>query len=297
MGQIPTKHKFILVAAFVILISAGILSIQTIYEYKEAQQEYKELRDFSESVHKEKNFENIENIGNIGYNEEELQVPEDKPILADVPDFEIDLEQLRSKNQEFVAWLYIGAIDIGYPVVQGEDNEYYLNHTFERQENASGCIFLDYRQKPDFTSYNTFVYGHNMKDQSMFGSIKRFLYDEKLIGQDPYFYLYTRQGILRYQIYAYYQDTPESKSFWTCNTKQEYEKYVPATVKKSVNQEWSAQIMEELKNNKESSDNKEVEYPKSVVLVTCVGSGASKQRIFMHGFLVDEYQNKTDTLN
>ena len=55
----------------------------------------------------------------------------------------VDFDALRAINEDVVAWVYIEDTGINYPVVQGEDNEYYLHHTFERKENFSGAIFMD----------------------------------------------------------------------------------------------------------------------------------------------------------
>ena len=87
--------------------------------------------------------------------------------------FRVNFDALAAENPDTVGWVYVGACDISYPIVQGEDNEFYLHQTFEKQANNSGAIFLDYENKPDFTDFNTFVYGHNMKNGSMFGKFRR----------------------------------------------------------------------------------------------------------------------------
>ena len=88
----------------------------------------------------------------------------------------VDFDALRAINEDVVAWVYIEDTGINYPVVQGEDNEYYLHHTFERKENFSGAIFMDITCHPDFTSDNSILFGHNLKTGEMFGMLKR-LYD------------------------------------------------------------------------------------------------------------------------
>ena len=283
------------------MISSGILLICNYHEYLSAQAEYERLQDMarvpieqkdediSDEIHtditpnqiqegQQKKKENLTSTTDT----EELLMNQNR---SDFPELEIDYSELKKKNEDFVAWLYVGAVGINYPVVQAKDNEYYLNHTFEKQGNASGCIFMDCGQKQDLSSYNTFLYGHNMKDFSMFGSLKRFLYDDSLVEQGPYFYLYTEEGIRRYQIYAYYMDTPESKSFWHCQNKQEYRQYMLSTIKKSANQELHKEIGTEIEAYQEA------DIPKSVVLVTCTGVGSNQQRMFVHGVLVDQYQS------
>ena len=70
---------------------------------------------------------------------------------------------------------------IDYPVVQGEDNDYYLYRTFLGEEHIAGCIFMDYRNQPDFSSPRTILYGHNMKDGSMFGQLNT---QSEVIGKE-----------------------------------------------------------------------------------------------------------------
>ncbi|MFQ7519116.1 class B sortase [[Clostridium] scindens] len=62
---------------------------------------------------------------------------------------------------------------VDYPVVQGEDNEYHLHHMFRKEANKAESIFLDYRNRADFRDYRVIIYGHNMKDDSMFSNLKK----------------------------------------------------------------------------------------------------------------------------
>lgn len=68
-------------------------------------------------------------------------------------------------------WFPIG---VDYPVVQGEDNEHYLHYTFDGKENIAGSIFLDYRNRADFTDRKVILYGHNMQDGSMFSHLEKY---------------------------------------------------------------------------------------------------------------------------
>ena len=63
---------------------------------------------------------------------------------------------------------------LDYPVVQGEDNSYYLSHTFRGENNIAGSIFLDYRNSSDFKDGRSIIYGHNMKDGSMFHGLRKY---------------------------------------------------------------------------------------------------------------------------
>ena len=92
----------------------------------------------------------------------------------------IDFDALLAINPDVVGWIEIVGSDISYPVVQTQDNSHYLNHTFEGHRNRSGAIFLDRRDNSDFLSLAR-VYGHNMRDGSMFGTLSDWQGDKIII--------------------------------------------------------------------------------------------------------------------
>ena len=112
----------------------------------------------------------------------------------------VDFTALQGINDDIIGWLKVGALDISYPVTQASDNDYYLHLTFELVQNAAGCIFVDSQNRPDFQDDNTIVYGHNMKDGSMFGTLKNFVQDG-VYESDPYFWIYTPDRIYKYEIF------------------------------------------------------------------------------------------------
>ena len=75
---------------------------------------------------------------------------------------------------DFAALDDVNGTVLNYPVVQGNDNSYYLSHLFDGSDNAGGCLFLDSRNNSDFTDDNTIIYGHNMKNGTMFASINQY---------------------------------------------------------------------------------------------------------------------------
>lgn len=80
----------------------------------------------------------------------------------------IDFDALKKKNKDVRAWLYSAGTPIDYPVVQGPDNQYYLYRMFNGEYNGKGSLFIDYRCENPFSDFNTIIYGHRMKDGSMF---------------------------------------------------------------------------------------------------------------------------------
>ncbi len=113
----------------------------------------------------------------------------------------INFKELHEINTDVIAWLRVGALDISYPVAQAADNDYYLHRTFERQDNFAGCIFLNCDNSRYFTDQNSIVYGHNMKNGSMFGNLKRFK-EQEVYNSNPYFWIFTEDLIYQYRIFS-----------------------------------------------------------------------------------------------
>ena len=111
------------------------------------------------------------------------------------PPLAIDMEMLKEMNGDFRGWFYFPAVEVSYPVVQGEDNNYYLKHSFEDEKSNSCSIFMDCGASSDWSDRNTFVFGHNMRDGSMFGTFKKLVDDPSLLEANPRFYIYTEDEV------------------------------------------------------------------------------------------------------
>lgn len=128
---------------------------------------------------------------------EENQEKKQLPVMRNP----IDFEELNKINPEVIGWIRIGALGKSYPVAQAKDNDFYLHRTFEKQDNFAGCIFLNCDNSKYFTDQNSIIYGHNMKDGSMFGTLKNFG-DQELYDKNPYFWVFTPKLIFQYQIFS-----------------------------------------------------------------------------------------------
>lgn len=113
----------------------------------------------------------------------------------------LDFAPLTAVNGEIIAWLTVDGTEIDYPVVQAQDNDYYLTHDAERNKNRNGALFLDYRVHPDFSDFNNVVYGHNMKSGRMFGTLERFK-EKAYFDEHPTGTLYTPEKTYRLAIFA-----------------------------------------------------------------------------------------------
>lgn len=123
-------------------------------------------------------------------------LPEEASALAN-----INLETLRTVNPDVIGWIMIPDTEISYPLLQGEDNKYYLSHNWKRKSSGSGSIFLESTNSRDLTDFHTIVYAHRMRNDTMFGELK--YYRESDFWQEhPYVYLATDGGVSCYEIFA-----------------------------------------------------------------------------------------------
>ncbi len=119
-----------------------------------------------------------------------------------IPPVNVDHESLLAQNPDYRGWIYIEALpNISYPIMQSTDNDYYLHRTFDGVGLFAGSIFIDYQNKGDFSDPNTVVYGHNMKDDSMFGILQS-MRDDALYEKSPYFWILTPQGSYKYKMFC-----------------------------------------------------------------------------------------------
>ncbi|EGP9899719.1 class B sortase, partial [Listeria monocytogenes] len=86
-----------------------------------------------------------------------------------------ELRDLQKLNKDMVGWLTIADTEIDYPILQSTDNDYYLHHNYKNEKARAGSIFKDYRNTNEFLDKNTIIYGHNMKDGSMFADLRKYL--------------------------------------------------------------------------------------------------------------------------
>lgn len=125
-------------------------------------------------------------------------------------EYKIDFAKLKQKNSDAIAWIKVNGTDIDFPVVKGTDNSYYLTHNFDKEKNKAGWIFADYRNKFDGTDKNIIIYGHNMKNGSMFASLKDVIKEEWYNNENnKYIALITENENCKYQVLSVYQTETE----------------------------------------------------------------------------------------
>ena len=199
-----------LIAAIAVFCYAAFNLYHIYTEYKKGTDEYNQIEEMAVT---ERDADSAEVAG---------------PNAQLKPPIEVDFDKLKSVNEDVVGWIYVDALpDISYPIVKGKDNQTYLHQTYEKNYNFAGTIFVDYENSGDFSDCNTLVYGHNMKNGSMFGHLKKFREDDKLYKQDKYFWILTPERNYRYEIITAYTTGVNSDTYTLFKGPgEEFEKYL-----------------------------------------------------------------------
>ena len=184
-------------AALFFLAIAGIsiavfIIIRDQVEYHAAQNEYKQLRDYSPVWDK---------MATPSPSPPPPPIPVDEveEALPDEPEPEVDLLEI---NPDYIGWIKIAGTPIDYPIVQGRDNEKYIRHTFTGEYNRAGTIFMDWKSKGAFNAPLPLLYGHNLRDGGMFAHLHNYRFDS-FLDEHPIINVITKDDeALTYRIFA-----------------------------------------------------------------------------------------------
>ena len=211
MKTIRTVFRRILYVAALVTFLAGTAMAWNVYQgYQKGRDTYKELEDTytfvpADSVDSEN--PDVSAKGDLAVSNTAEDIYADKGnekggVPPDAPArIKVDWEALKELNPDVVAWITLPAVDLSYPVVQGEDNDYYLHRSINGEYLFAGCIFLDWHNSPEFKNYNSILYGHNMRDGSMFANLKQYN-DSGALEACPYFWIYTPIEDILYRIFS-----------------------------------------------------------------------------------------------
>lgn len=140
--------------------------------------------------------------------------PEQTDLMKKIiPPISVDFEALRAQNDDVIGWIYCPGTVINYPIVQGDDNSYYLNHLVSREYNACGTIFLDIEHSASFDEPNAVLYGHAMLNGSMFASISNYR-DQTYFDEHPIMYLLTPEKNYMVKLFSGYDTVAMSDSYY-----------------------------------------------------------------------------------
>lgn len=123
---------------------------------------------------------------------------------------QIDFNSLKNTNSDVVGWIIVDGTNINYPVVKTQDNDYYLNHNFNHNDDSTGWPFMDYRNNIGMSDDNTIFYGHNLLNNTSFGSISKIFTNNWIRNSSGKIIYLTHNTLYTYQIFSAYYINPES---------------------------------------------------------------------------------------
>lgn len=178
----------------------------------------------------------------------------------------VDFEGLWETNQDVYAWITIPGTDIDYPILQHEtDNTYYLNYNIDGSYGYPGCIYTENLNQKDFNDNNTVIYGHNMKNGTMFSQLHKYE-DANFFEENKEIYIYTPEKELKYTIFAaYIYDDRHLLYSFDFSQEEVYASYLEEILNmRSMN----ALVREDVEVTTED---------KIITLVTCIGNQPEKR--------------------
>ena len=198
------------------------------------------------------------------------------PSKEDFPELNVDFEGLKKINKDLTAWLYVPCLDISYPVVKENDIDEYLYLGFDKKKSSAGCLFEDVLSDKDFCGMHDMIFGHNMKDGSMFGKLKKLhkAGNEDYIEAEPYIYVWTDNIVYRYEIFAFEITKAGSEAYSAPETDEEYDEFLKYVL-----------------SNNQLSIKKEINFdnrPSILTLSTCSGMAGGNKRFVIHTYKVGE---------
>lgn len=180
----------------------------------------------------------------------------------------VDFDKLLNINEDTVGWIRFNNEKINYPVVQANDNEYYLKYSFDKSYNQCGSIFMDYRNF-SFDDKNVVLFGHAMSNNSMFGSLKDVFDKDFFENEDNNFIqiITPNNETLTYQIFSYY--TIEKEEYYITTAFYNRTEFI--------------EFINTIRNRSYKKFNVEVDYLDNILtLSTCHGSNGTSVRKVIH---------------
>lgn len=198
----------ILIIAIFMLVFSGYKLYGIYSEYREGSKLYDDFADKYISI-EDDDSGNKENKDDPKAKDQSSNTSD----TDDISKIDIDFESLLRVNEDVVGWIYNENTPINYPIVQAGDNDYYLYRMIDKNYNGAGSIFMDYRNNKDFSDLNTLIYGHNMKNDSMFGTLSKYQ-NQEYYEEHPVIYIITPDQSYHMELMAGFV-TPTSANIYS----------------------------------------------------------------------------------
>lgn len=263
MKKKKTKY-FIALIAFLVVIAIGIaLILREAQKRKSAAEKVEEITEAVNDVEPVKDEVEEMPYSNLG---------------IEIPEKNLDWNKLHKENEDIYAWITVTDTTVDYPVLQHPtDNTYYLNNNIDGTPGYPGCIYTEDYNAKDFSDKNTVLYGHNLKDKTMFSSLHNYE-EENTFSKDQYIYIWTENDVFVYKVFAAYEFNSNHLLLnYDYNNEYVYEQYIKDIFNVKDNGYGIANIKDDIDVTKED---------RIITLSTCTTDHNSDQRFLVVGVLI-----------
>ncbi len=256
------KAKALLTASAAIVVIAAVVITSTMLQYKKAENLY--------AGAEETYVEQSSDPSAADSKEADSQAKEPHNWWDCV---DVNVGELAREYPDVVGWIYFENEDISYPIMYSGDNSKYLSTAYTGEKARAGAIFIDGESSPDFSDPHSLVYGHNMRDLSMFGRLRYYKTNPDYYEEHQYFQVFTKDSVYRYQIFAFEEVPDNHDVFWTFGKE-------PANFYKTLEEVESASY---IKSGIKANESDHV-----ITLATCTNK--DEERLIVCAVRTDEYQ-------
>ena len=243
--------KIIRIILLIILICFMCYFSYNIYNYLSEEKANKKLN---------------EDLIDIAITTTEIEIGQDNDNINEMP-IEINFEVLKQKNSDIVGWLYLENSPINFPVVQGKDNDYYLRRLIDGTYNSAGTIFMDYRNDKNMNDWNTIIYGHNMKNSTMFGTLLNYK-EQSYYDEHKIMYYITENKKYKVELIAGYTESSDAVIYNI-----------------STNEHMKYKILESAKNKSTFKSNVEINAEDKILTLSTCSYDFDEARYILMGIL------------
>lgn len=248
------------------------------------------IRNYKMQKDAEEQFQQMAQIVTEVETEAPTETETEAPSVIDergieIPQLALDWAALKEQNGDIYSWIYVPNTNVNYPVLQHEtQHDYYLEYNLDHSKGRPGCIYSQKYNTTTYTDRNTVLYGHNMKNGTMFKTL-HYYEEEEFFNENRYFYIYTPDSVLVYEVLAASEFTNEHVLF----------KYDFTTVD-SLDDYMEGLMASKSKNNHMLEGVEFTEDTKLVTLSTCIYGRANDRWLIVGNLLGEEPMDYTAAL-
>ncbi len=268
-------RKALTLFMLLVFVGSSAVFLHRLEQYRSAQQSYEQAKALAEAQLEEENKVPMAQTPPA----EDVKESEQAPLEEDALYLkELSIDALQKTNAEVRGWIAIPGTVVDYPLMQTKDNSTYLTTAWDGSYNAAGSIFLERRSSADFSDFNTIVYGHYMKNGTMFGALHQFK-DADFLAAHSKVYITDGEMLRRYEIYAAYEAEVVSDTYRLIfENEEQKESFLARGTEKTI-------VLTELTPTTQD---------KILTLSTCTGNGRYETRWVLQAVLTGEFSLTED---